>query len=40
MGCFCFQEPNAEGDAQLCNSVNFYINQPIGMCFASPDFLY
>ncbi|KAI6682665.1 hypothetical protein NL676_036546 [Syzygium grande] len=26
---FWMQEPNAEGDAQLCNSVNFYINQPI-----------
>ncbi|KAF8033633.1 hypothetical protein BT93_C0036 [Corymbia citriodora subsp. variegata] len=26
---FWMQEPNAEGDAQLCNSVNLYINQPI-----------
>lgn len=26
---FWMQEPNAEADAQLCNSVNFYLNQPL-----------
>ncbi|KAJ0031668.1 hypothetical protein Pint_13909 [Pistacia integerrima] len=23
------QEPNAEGDLQLCSSVNYYINRPL-----------
>ncbi|KAF5954663.1 hypothetical protein HYC85_007519 [Camellia sinensis] len=26
---FWMQEPNAEGDSQLCDSVNFYINRPL-----------
>ncbi|KAL0315941.1 UNVERIFIED_CONTAM: 26S proteasome regulatory subunit RPN13 [Sesamum radiatum] len=26
---FWMQEPKAENDAQLCNSINFYLNQPL-----------
>jgi len=25
------QEPQSDGDTQLCNSVNCFINRPIGM---------
>jgi len=28
---FWMQEPRAEGDAELCSSVNQYLNQPLGM---------
>ncbi|RVW20862.1 26S proteasome regulatory subunit RPN13 [Vitis vinifera] len=28
---FWMQEPKAEGDSQLCNSVNYHINRPLGI---------
>ncbi|GFP82163.1 26S proteasome regulatory subunit rpn13 [Phtheirospermum japonicum] len=27
---FWMQEPKADGDAQLCNDINFHLNQPLG----------
>ncbi|CAH2060398.1 unnamed protein product [Thlaspi arvense] len=35
---FWMQEPRAEGDADLCSSVNQYLNQPLGIFYA-PEFL-
>ncbi|KAF2290138.1 hypothetical protein GH714_003648 [Hevea brasiliensis] len=34
---FWMQEPKAEDDEQLCNSVNYYINQPLDLGDEEPD---
>ncbi|KAI4381149.1 hypothetical protein MLD38_007256 [Melastoma candidum] len=34
---FWMQEPNAEGDAQLCSSVNYFLNQPFVFQEVEPD---